>query len=336
MDTVHSRYQDLQEAISYTDIIDAQKRLIGHTVKTPLLESQLLNKVAGRQILLKAECLQHTGSFKFRGGTSAITKLTAAQRSAGVIAYSSGNHAQGVAYAAQRAGVHAVIVMPCDAPTLKIENTRAYGAEVVLYDRPAGECRETLGQTLAVQRGLYLIKPYDNKEVIAGQATCGLEIAEQAQQLGVSKADVLVCCGGGGLTSGIALSLEATAPDMHVRPVEPEHYDDVIRSQKSGKREEAAGDYPSICDAIITPSPGELTFPIIKRLCKPGIVVSDQEALKAMAEALKYCKLIAEPGGAVALAAALFHPQDIDTDTVVCVISGGNTDPTMIGRALEV
>lgn len=327
--------RQLNEAINFSDVIDAQKRLTGHTVKTPLLESALLNKLSGRRILIKAECLQHTGSFKFRGGTSAITKLTSAQRNAGVIAYSSGNHAQGVAYAAKRAGVEAVIVMPCDAPTLKIENTRAYGAEVVLYDRPGGECREKLGQNLAEQRGLYLIKPYDNKEVIAGQGTCGLEIAEQAQSLGISSADLLVCCGGGGLTSGIAISVEATAPDMTVRPVEPEYYDDVIRSQKSGKRETAESNHASICDAIVTPSPGELTFPIIQRLCGPGIVVSEHEALKAMAEALLHFKIIAEPGGAVALAAALFHPQEIDTDTVICVVSGGNADPTMISRAIE-
>lgn len=326
----------MKEAINYSDVIDARQKLAGHTVTTPLLESALLNKLTGRRVLVKAECLQHTGSFKFRGGTSAVANLTPAQRSAGVIAYSSGNHAQGVAYAALRAGVDAVIVMPCDAPSLKLENTRSYQAEVVLYDRPGGECRETIGQQLATERGLYLIKPYDNKEVIAGQGTCGLEIAEQAKALGVGKAEVLVCCGGGGLTSGIAISLEATAPDMKTRPVEPEYYDDVIRSQKSGQRENAATDQQSICDAIVTPSPGELTFPIIKRLCLPGIAVSDLEALKAMAEAIVHLKIIAEPGGAVALAAALFHPQEINTDTVICVVSGGNADPAMISRALNI
>lgn len=325
----------MKEAICYADVIDAQKRLTGHTAKTPLLESTLLNKISGRRILVKAECLQHTGSFKFRGGTSAITKLTPSQRKDGVIAYSSGNHAQGVAYAAHRAGVSAVIVMPCDAPELKITNTRAYGAEVVLYDRPGGECRETIGQTLAEKRGLYLIKPYDNEEVIAGQGTCGLEIAEQAKALGVSKADVLVCCGGGGLTAGIAVSLEATAPDLKSRPVEPANYDDVIQSQKSGQRETVSSKHTSICDAIVTPSPGELTFPIIKRLCKPGIVVSDQEALQAMVQALLHLKIVAEPGGAVALAAALFHPQEYDADTAICVVSGGNADPAMISHAIN-
>lgn len=326
----------LNEAISFNDIINAQKRLKGHTATTPLLESALLNKLTGRRVLIKAECLQHTGSFKFRGGTSAITNLTPAQRSTGVIAYSSGNHAQGVAFAAQRAGVKAVIVMPCDAPKLKINNTREYGAEIVIYDRPGGESREAIGQQLAEERGLHLIKPYDNKDVIAGQGTCGLEIAAQAQDADIDEAEVLVCCGGGGLTSGIALSLETTAPKMKVRPVEPKYYDDVIRSQKSGQREQANNDQKSICDAIVTPSPGELTFPIIKRLCHPGIVVTDEEALQAMQMALRYLRIVAEPGGAVAMAAALFHNKEITSDTVICVVSGGNVDPDILDRAVHI
>jgi len=323
------------EAISFDDVLAAQERLKNHVCRTPLLESPLLNDVAGRRILVKAECLQHTGSFKFRGGTSAVTKLTPEQRNSGVIAYSSGNHAQGVALAAQSAGVKAVIVMPNDAPALKIENTRRYGAEVVLYDRPGGEDREKIGQQLADDRGLYLIKPYDNAEVIAGQGTCGLEIAEQAKARGISSADVLVCCGGGGLTSGIAISLEAMAPEMTARPVEPRHYDDVIRSQQTGQREEISTDQKSICDAIVTPSPGALTFPIIKRLCSKGIVVTDNEALHAMSTALQYLKVVAEPGGAVALAAVLSHADEIEADTVICVISGGNADPATITRALS-
>jgi len=225
--------------------------------------------------------------------------------------------------------------MPNDAPTLKIENTKAYGAEVVLYDRPAGENRELIGQQLAEKRGLYLIKPYDNPEVIAGQGTCGLELAAQAKALGVSKSEVLVCCGGGGLTSGVAISLEASAPEMVVRPVEPCHYDDVIRSQLSGQREKTNTTETSICDAIVTPSPGELTFPIIKRLCRPGIVVSDDESLRAMATAIKYLKIVTEPGGAVALAAALFHAQEVSTEAVICIVSGGNADPALISRALN-
>ncbi len=325
-----------KESITYSDILSAYDRVKTTIRETPLLESSLLNELAGRRLLVKAECLQHTGSFKFRGGTSAITKLSEAQRKNGVIAYSSGNHAQGVAMAANLAGVKALIVMPNDAPALKIENTRSYGAEVVLYDRPGGEDREEIGKQLSEQRGLYLIKPYDNAEVIAGQGTCGIEIAAQAKAHGITEADVLVCCGGGGLTSGIAISLEANVPSMRVRPVEPTHYDDVIRSQLSGQREKVDTRETSICDAIVTPSPGELTFPIINRLCAPGIRVSDTEALHAMAVAMKYLKIIAEPGGAVALAAALSHPEEIQTETVICVVSGGNVDSAMINQALKV
>ncbi len=325
----------IKEAINYSDALAAMQRFKDAVRKTPLLESPLLNELAKRRVLVKAECLQHTGSFKFRGGMSAITKLTKEQCQAGVLAYSSGNHAQGVAMAAKIASVDAVIVMPNDAPALKLENTRRYGAEVVLYDRPGGEDREAIGSRIASERGMHLIKPYDNPEVIAGQATCGIEIAEQANAAGVTEADVLVCCGGGGLTSGIAISLEASAPEMTARPVEPDYYDDVIRSQRSGQRERVDTKETSICDAIVTPSPGELTFPIIKRLCGPGISVKDTEALQAMAAAMKYLKIIAEPGGAVALAAALFHPESIQTDTVICVVSGGNADEEMIGRALK-
>lgn len=324
----------MSDAVSIADILAAQARLEGVARVTPMLESPFLNQKAGRRVLIKAECLQRTGSFKFRGGWSAVSALTDAQRDAGVIAYSSGNHAQGVAHAAELHGAPAVIVMPNDAPALKIANTRDHGAEVVLYDRPGGESREALGEEIAKERGLSLIRPYDEPMVIAGQGTCGLEIAEQARALGVESADVLVCCGGGGLTSGIALALEAEAPGLKVRPVEPATSDDVKRSLASGKRESNKGPITSICDAIVTPSPGELTFPILHRLCGPGLTVSDEEALMAVAQIFLRLKVVAEPGGAVAVAAALFSGDQIDSDTVICTISGGNTDPAMFARAL--
>lgn len=311
----------------------AAERARGITRRTPLLWSPLLDAVAGRRVLVKPECLQLTGSFKFRGAWSALTALPQAQRARGVLAYSSGNHAQGVAYAAQRLGVPAVILMPADAPAAKIEGTRAYGAEVVLYDR-AGESREEIGARLASDRGLTLVKPYDEPQVIAGQGTCGLEIAEQAAELGVTEADVLVCCGGGGLTAGIALALEARAPGLRPRPVEPEDYDDTARSLRSGTRERNATEAGGLCDAILTPMPGELTFPINARLCGPGLTVSDDEVLRAMALAVRHLKLVAEPGGAVALAAALFRGDQIEADTVICTISGGNLDPATLVRAL--
>jgi len=324
------------EAIEFSDILDARKRIESIICETPLLESPLLNDVVGRRVLVKAECLQKTGSFKIRGAASAITALDQQQRTSGVLAYSSGNHAQGIALAAKLAGIPAVIVMPEDAPKLKIANTKSYGAEVVLYDRPGGENREELGATLATERGLHLIRPYDNAHVIAGQGTCGIEIAEQAKNLGVDNCDVLVCCGGGGLTSGIAISLEALAPTLTVRPVEPENYDDVIRSQRSGVREEIdLSANASICDAIVTPSPGELTFPIISRLCGIGITVSDSQALNAMQLAMTHLKLVTEPGGAVALAAATSSDKQNLAETVICVVSGGNVDTHILKQAME-
>ncbi|MCC5969680.1 MAG: threonine/serine dehydratase [Pararhodobacter sp.] len=310
-----------------TMIDAAAARLKGHARRTPMLSSPFLDDLAGRRVLVKAECLQHTGSFKFRGAWNAVSAL----EPAGVIAFSSGNHAQGVALAARIKGISAVIIMPSDAPAIKIANTRDLGAEVVLYDR-ATEDRDALGARLAAERGLTLIKPFDMPEVIAGQGTCGLEIAEQAADEGVHEADVLVCCGGGGLTSGIALALEARAPGLRVRPAEPEGFDDVARSLASGTVQRNASLSGSICDAIITPQPGDLTWPILRRLCGPGAVVSEEQALKAMALAHDRLKLVLEPGGAVALAAALFLPQT--GDAVIAVATGGNVDRAMMVRAL--
>lgn len=299
----------------------AAARLAGHARVTPLLNAPLLDRIAGRRVFVKAECLQWTGSFKFRGGWSAVSALPPGTK--GVMAYSSGNHAQGVALAASRHGLPCVILMPADAPAVKIANTRAYGAEVVLYDR-ATEDRDTIGAELAAARGLALVKPFDDAQVIAGQGTVGLEIASQAAEAGISAATVLTCCGGGGLTAGIALALEARAPQLSVRPCEPAGFDDTARSLISGKRERNAATTGSICDAIVTPSPGEITFPILHRLCGPGLVVSDDEACRAVALAFHHLRIVLEPGGAVALAAALFR-QDLP-DTVICTASGGNVD----------
>jgi len=322
------------EAISIADIRAAERRLAGHARVTPLLESPLLNREAGRRVLVKPECLQLTGSFKFRGAWSALTALSEERRAAGVIAYSSGNHAQGVAHAAEILGVPAVIVMPSDAPELKIANTRAYGADVVLYDRPGGESREAVGAAIAAERGLALVRPYDEPMVMAGQATAGIEIAAQAREAGVSRADVLVCCGGGGLSSGVALALSADAPGLRLRTVEPEGFDDMARSIASGEAQGNAPGASSICDAIMTPGPGALTLPILQRLAGPGLTVSDQEALSAMAAAFLRLKIVAEPGGAVALAAALYHGAEIEGDAVIAIVTGGNVDPAMFARAL--
>lgn len=322
------------EAVGIDEIRAAAERLRGRAVVTPLLENPFLNAIAGRRVLIKAECMQKTGSFKFRGGWSAVSALSEEQRRRGVIAFSSGNHAQGVAHAAELMGIPAVIVMPNDAPALKIENTRAMGAEVVLYDRPGGESREEIGRRMADERGLTLIRPYDEPMVIAGQGTTGLEIAAQAREAGVTEADVLVCCGGGGLSSGVALALEADAPGLRVRPVEPQGWDDVARSLAQGERVGGNEAPATLCDAIVTPMPGELTFPILRRLARPGLSVTDNEALRAMGLAMLRLKVVAEPGGAVALAAALFRADAIGGDAVIVTISGGNADPAVMARAL--
>jgi threonine dehydratase len=315
-----------------TLIETAAKRLHGHARVTPLLNAPLLDQIAGRRVFVKAECLQWTGSFKFRGGWSAVSALSPDVRARGVIAFSSGNHAQGVALAARMHGIPAVIVMPADAPAVKIDNTRAYGAEVVLYDR-ATDDRDAIGAGLANTRGLTLIKPYDDAQVIAGQGSVGLEIAVQAAEAGITAAAVIACCGGGGLTSGIALALEAHAPEMRVRTAEPAGFDDVARSLAAGSVQRNAQASGSICDAIVTPQPGLLTFPIMQRLCGPGLVVTDDQALQAMALAFAHLRIVVEPGGAVALAAALFAP-DLP-DTVICTASGGNVDPVVFADVLR-
>lgn len=309
-------------------------RLLGKARRTPLLHSPFLDEIAGRRLYIKAECLQHTGSFKYRGAYAAISAMPDEVREKGIIAYSSGNHAQGVALAAQQHNAPAVIVMPSDAPEIKLANTRSYGAEVILYDR-ASESREEIAEALATERGLRLIKPYDEPQVIAGQGTAGLEIAQQSRDLEVEKAEVLVCCGGGGLTSGVALALSKHAPEMTVRPVEPQGFDDTARSLEAGTRVTNERETDSIFDAIMTPTPGEITFPLLQKYCKGGLVVSENEALRAMALAFERLKIVIEPGGAVALAAALFDRDSIASDSVIVVASGGNVQADIFTRALQ-
>ena len=311
----------------------ARDRLSGRVRRTPLLSSPFLDEIAGRRVFVKPECLQHTGSFKFRGAWSAISGLEPAVRDRGVIAFSSGNHAQGVALAARLHKIPSLIVMPSDAPRIKIANTRAFGAEVVLYDR-ATEDRDAIGARISQERGLTLIRPFDEPLVIAGQGTTGLEIAEQAREEGIETADVLVPAGGGGLASGVALALEAKAPGLRVRTCEPVGFDDFARSLEAGSIQRNARQTGSICDAIVTPQPGNLTFPILSRLAGSGIAVSDDEALQAVVLAFTRLKIAVEPGGAVALAAALFHGESLG-DTVVVIASGGNIDSDVLAEAIR-
>jgi threonine dehydratase len=317
------------------DMIEAaKKRLKGHVRVTPLLSSPFIDELAGRRVFVKAETLQHTGSFKFRGAWSAVSAMEEATRKNGVLAFSSGNHAQGVALAAKNHGVSALIIMPTDAPKMKIDNTRALGAEIVLYDR-IKESREEIGEKISKDRGLTLIKPYDEPQVIAGQGTVGLEIIEQAKELDVDAKNLLVCCGGGGLTSGVAIAIAHYAPNILVRPVEPVGFDDVTKSLAAGKIIKNKDGSGSICDAIVTPQPGDLTFPIMKKYCSAGLVVSDEDCLKTMAIAYSRLKIVLEPGGAVALASAIFRKKDIDDGDVIVIASGGNVDEGLFRSALQ-
>ncbi len=322
-------------SVSYSDILAADDRLSPVVRRTPLIENDALSALVGKRVLVKLECLQHTGSFKWRGGWNAVKSVQESQPGTGVIAYSSGNHAQGVARAAQILGTPAVIVMPNDAPEIKVNNTKSYGAEVIFYDRPGGESREAVGEEIANQRGLALVRPYDDTRVIAGQGTCGLEIASQAAAMGVDSASVFVCCGGGGLTSGIALALSEATGFFKVYPVEPSVSDDVCRSLISGVIEGNEGVPQTACDAIITPSAGELTFPILKTHCDRGFSINEEQMENAVRFAFNQLKVVAEPGGSVALAASMVFGPAMNTDTVIAVITGGNVDPEWFTRTLH-
>ncbi|MEQ6333052.1 threonine/serine dehydratase [Sphingobium sp. MK2] len=313
-------------AITPSDISDAAWIIAAAAVRTPLIENDRLNALCGRRVLLKFEGAQRTGSFKFRGAYNRLARLNAAERAAGVVAWSSGNHAQGVADAARLLGIAATIVMPADAPAIKLANTRALGAEVVTYDR-LRESREAIATTLAEQRGATLVPSFDDPFIIAGQGTVGLEIVEQVKERDATLGQVLVCCGGGGLTAGIATAVKAQVPDAAIYTVEPAGFDDTARSLRSGVREAVAADARSICDALQAPMPGAMTFLINKALVTGGLVVTDRQVREAMRFAFSTLKLVVEPGGAVALAAmmqGLAPPQD---GVSVVVLSGSNVDP---------
>lgn len=318
---------------AFEDVVQASERIAGHAVVTPLLESPELNEAVGGRLLIKAECLQRTGSFKFRGAFNRLSQLSPDERKRGVVAFSSGNHAQGVAAAAKILGLPAVIVMPADAPALKIENTRAYGAEVVLYDRWT-ESREAIGQDIAEKRGCVLVKPFDDPGIIAGQGTTGLELCNQANSLGVKLDVVMAPCSGGGLIAGIALAVSHHFPEARIYSAEPEHFDDLARSLAAGERLVNDGGHRSFCDALMAPMPGELTFPIHRRLLAGGLAVSDAETARAMTAAFLRLKLVVEPGGAVALAAALGGKVDLRGKCAAVICSGGNVDSVTFCQAI--
>ena len=317
----------------FDEVRAAAARIAGHARRTPLLVGTPLDAITGGRILLKLETLQHTGSFKFRGAYNRLAQLDAAQRAAGVVAFSSGNHAQGVAAAARLLGVPATIVMPADAPRVKMQNTLALGAEVVTYDR-LRESREEIAARLATERGAVLVPSFDDPDIIAGQGTVGLEIADQAADLGIRIDDVVVCTSGGGLVAGIALAFQSLSPGTRVWSAEPEGHDDHRRSLASGRRETNAPGTRSICDALLAPSPGELTFEINRRLLAGGLAASDTEVRSAIAFAARTLKLVVEPGGAVALASVLAGRLDASGRSIAVVLSGGNIDDELLRDVL--
>jgi threonine dehydratase len=318
---------------TFNDIEDAARILRGLAVRTPLLESPFLNELAGCRLLIKPEMLQITGSFKFRGAYNAISRIPEERHANGIVAYSSGNHAQGTAAAAQSLNIPAIIVMPADAPRLKIENTKAYGADVVLYDR-IKESREEIAASIAEERKATIIRPYDDPYIIAGQGTVGMEIADDCKALGVELDALVIPCGGGGLPAGCALAFERLMPRTKVFTAEPKEFDDTARSLQSGIRETNSPDGKSICDALLAPMPGELTFEINHKIITAGLMASDEEVRRAMAALFLRLKIVAEPGGAIAAAAVMAELARFKGKTVAVVCSGGNVDSDDFQKAI--
>ena len=304
--------------ITFVDIEAAAQRLDGVIVRTPLLRNAELDRVAGGTVLIKPECFQQIGSFKIRGAYNLLRQLSPEQAAQGVVAWSSGNHAQGVALAGKLLGIHAAIVMPADAPAAKLENTRRLGGEIITYDRYT-EDREAIARAVAAERGA-------DERIIAGQGTAGLEIAQQAGDLGLAVDQLLVCCGGGGLTAGCAIAMHALFPDAEIYTVEPEDFNDTARSLAGGRRVANQPEVRSICDALLTDMPGQMTFDIMREHVTAGLIVSDEDVREAMRFAFRNLKIVVEPGGAVGLAAILAGKLEPAGKTTAIIFSGGNVD----------
>lgn len=318
----------MKHAISIENIDSAANQLDGVAVRTPLIENIQLNEIAGGRVFVKAECLQHTGSFKFRGAYNRLSRLSNEEKERGVLAFSSGNHAQGIARAAQLLGIKATIVMPEDAPALKLKATKGYGANVVTYDR-YNEDREEVAARIAGDSGIVVVPPYNDPFIMAGQGTSGLEVAQDLMANGLTPDQALVNCGGGGLASGFYTAMYHYFPKLNGYVVEPDDFDDVKRSLETGEIQSIDFDSRSICDALLTPSPGALTFPVLQDNNVIGLTVSDDDARKAVSFAAKHLKLTGEPGGVVSLAAVLKGKVETKDRITVCIISGGNIDPAM-------
>ncbi len=316
----------------FDDICLAADRLAAAARRTPLL--RLTDAPAGAAVLwVKAEPLQISGSFKFRGAYNRLSQLTPAERNAGVVAWSSGNHAQGVAAAAARLELAATIVMPSDAPRIKIENTRRLGADIVFYDR-ATESREDIARAICADTGAVLVPSYDDPDVIAGQGTLGLEMCRQLEEADDRIDTLLVCCGGGGLIAGVSLAFAALSPRTEVYAAEPAGYDDHARSLQAGKRVANQPGAKSLCDALLAPEPGAITWQINRRTLAGGLVVDDREIRAAIRFAIRELKVVAEPGGAAALAAFLAGKLDFSGRRVGVVVTGGNVDSSLLAEVL--
>lgn len=321
-------------SVKIEDIEKAAQRLDGVAIKTPLLQCAVLDERLGASVVFKPENLQHIGAFKFRGAYNRISQFTEAERARGVVAYSSGNHAQGVAYAAKLLGMNATIVMPSDAPAIKKDGTEKLGATIRLYDRNT-ESREQIADEIAEKTGAIVVPAFDDVDVIAGQGTCGLELMQQLAATGRVPTKVLCPCGGGGLMAGVSTAVKAMNADTAVYGVEPEHYDDHFLSRHAGKRIAIDPTRGTSCDALMAATPGEITWSINSRTVDDFLVVSEDEVAHALSFAFRYMKLVLEPGGVVALAALLSKKIEVTGDTVGIILSGGNIDRESLNRCLE-
>lgn len=318
---------------SFDDVMAARERLAGRIVRTPMLRSLVLDAALGAIVLVKPEPLQRTGSFKLRGATNRIAQMSEAERKGGVVTYSSGNHGQACAAAGKVAGAPVIVVMPSDAPAIKVESTRRWGAEIVRYDRERDD-RSAIAARLCAERGATLVPPFDDADVIAGQGTAALELIEDAKAAGLRLDALFVCTGGGGLLAGSALAVEGAGKGAAVIAVEPAGHDDHARSFAAGARVTNAPGGSLLCDALLAPTPGELTFAVNKGRVHGAAVVTDADVMRAMRFAFDHLKLVVEPGGAVALAAALYGNVSLKDAVVGVIVSGGNVDPSVFARAL--
>ncbi len=316
------------------DIREAAERIEREAVRTPLLHAPALSAALGAEVYVKPESLQRTGSFKFRGAYNRLAQLDAEERKRGVVAFSSGNHAQGVACAARLLRIKATIVMPSDAPRVKLDGTRALGASVRLYERHV-ESRERIAAEIAEDAGAVLVPAFDDPRIIAGQGTCGLELMQDLAAYGLNPDRVLAPCGGGGLLAGVSTAVKDMLSHTKVYGVEPERFDDHARSKRAGRRVRVDGAAPTLCDALMASTPGELTWSVNRRTVDDFLVVTEDEVMRAVSYAFRHMKLVLEPGGAVALAALLAgKAETADGEVVAAVLSGGNIDGGIFARCL--